>query len=47
MDFGIVYLKQLELKYPTKNVIYKLIYHFDNVNTYLWCYQYAGPKKLT
>ena len=25
-----------------KNLIQTLIYHFYNVNTYMWCYQYTG-----
>ena len=32
---------ELEVSYK-KNLIQKLIYHFYNVNTYIWCYQYTG-----
>ena len=29
---------ELELKFPTiKNLIHKLIYHFYNAYTYMWC----------
>ena len=35
-------LRKFELKFPTKKLIQKLIYHFYNVNTYMWCYQYTG-----
>ena len=51
IGIGIDYLKEMELKlrelelrnleFLTKNLICKLIYHFYDVNTYMWCYQYT------
>ena len=34
------------IEVSTKKEIYKLIYHFYNVNTYMWCYQYTGTKMI-
>jgi len=34
VNFGINYLKKLELKFPTKK------------NTYMCCYQYTGTKMI-
>jgi len=33
------------ISYKT-NEIHKLIYHFYNVNTYMWCYQHTGTKMI-
>ena len=47
-NFGIDYLKKMELELGNlkKKKIYQLIYHFYNVNTYMWCYQYTGTKMI-
>jgi len=32
-------LRNFEFEVSYKKLIQKLIYHFYNVNTYMWCYQ--------
>ena len=50
IGIGIDYLKKywigienfLIWSFLQKSFIQNLIYHFYNVNTYMWCYQYTG-----